>query len=409
MKKPNLLVLGASGGVANAFLHSLVHHRDLFGRLVLLDKNKKVLSNEYLDHKSLKYVFLHQKIVLPEKEKEYHAVLKKYKIGIVLDITDMASIPVIESTDKLGISCVNTGMNDDKRDIADLVFEAYHRKNELNKAPHILCSGMNPGVVNMWVRYGIEKFGIPDEIIHFEYDTSKIVKGWKSMMTWSIHEFIAEALVDPAGFVIGRDNAKKMPSSSIDYREDMKPILKPILSLDKYPEGFILVHEENASVGSKYDIPSKFIYAVNMQTMENLMRLYRAKHNITIKDFILGDNTHIILDGSDSIGVILEYGDKKVYYFNTISNISVMGTNATYTQVIVGVFSALFTLMFDRLPKGIHFPEDLYHSHYRYYLFDNMRVQEFVFKKEKSGKLSRVSYNPEIKIKRNDHFDHMFI
>ena len=71
MIKPNLLVLGASGGVANAFLHSLVHHRSLFNKLILVDKNKKVLSDPYINHKELRYTFVKKEIKLPDKEKEY--------------------------------------------------------------------------------------------------------------------------------------------------------------------------------------------------------------------------------------------------------------------------------------------------------------------------------------------------
>jgi len=35
-KKINLLVLGASGGVSNAFLHYPSHHRNFFDKIVLL-------------------------------------------------------------------------------------------------------------------------------------------------------------------------------------------------------------------------------------------------------------------------------------------------------------------------------------------------------------------------------------
>ena len=113
MKKPNLLVLGASGGVANAFLHYLVHHRKFFGKLVLLDKNKKILSDCYIDHKGLDYTFIHKKIVLPEKENEYRDILMRHKIDIVLDVTGMDSIPIIESTNKLGLNYINSAMNDE--------------------------------------------------------------------------------------------------------------------------------------------------------------------------------------------------------------------------------------------------------------------------------------------------------
>ena len=119
-------------------------------------------------------------------------------------------------------------------------------------------------------------------------------------------------------------------------------------------------------------------------------------------------NTNIPLEGSDNIGVLLNYNDKKVYYFNSAFNISMVGTNATYFQVITGIFAALFTLLFDKLDKKVYFVEDLDNTHYQNYMFDNMRVQEFIFKKIK-GKTKIIKYNPMIKIKTTNNFKHIYI
>jgi hypothetical protein len=55
--RPNLLVLGASGNVARAFLRRLGGNRVHFGRLVLLDKNRGVLANRHLDPRRLDLSF----------------------------------------------------------------------------------------------------------------------------------------------------------------------------------------------------------------------------------------------------------------------------------------------------------------------------------------------------------------
>jgi homospermidine synthase len=408
MRKKNLLILGASGGVANAVLHYLAHHRNFFNKIILLDKRKKVLSNQYVDHKALDYIFMHKDLKFPKDEAYYQQILKKHRIDIVLDITDMDSLPVLESTDRAGISYINTALNDSKETVSNLVFQINEKKKQLKSAPHILCTGMNPGIVNMWVAYGIEKFGKPSEITHFEYDTSKVAKKWKSMMTWSINEFIEEAVKDVGGYMLGKDKVKPLFPNAIENRVYMKSILEPILKLEKYPHGFSVLHEENVSIAQKYDIPSRFIYAVNMKTMENLIKIYESKHKVGEDDLILGDNTNEVLEGSDSIGVILEYPEKRIYYFNTVPNIAVIGTNATYLQVAIGIFAALFSLLFDKLKKGTHFIEDLHNTHFKYYMFDNMRVQEFIFEKNKKG-LRLENYNPEIRIKRNNRFEHIYI
>ncbi len=400
------MVIGASGGVANAFLHHLSNYRGLFRKVILVDKNDKVLRDTYLNHTLLDYTFVKKKIELPPKEHEYLALLKKYNIDIVLDITDMNSIEILEATNKAGVSYINTAMNDEKKTVTELILDVLPRKDKINKAAHILCTGMNPGVVNMWVRYGIEKFGVPKQVIHFEYDTSKIAKKWHPMMTWSIHEFLVESVRDPSGVSLGRGKIKKLLPNALENRESMNTILSPIMKLDKYPLGLTVLHEENISISQKYDIPSKFIYAVNPKTMQNLIDIYEKKKNVTKGDLELGDNTTEILDGADSIGVILDYKDKLVYYFNTYPNVAVIGTNATYTQVIIGIFSALFTLLIDNLPRGVYFVEDLYHTHFKYFMFDNMRVQEYVFNKKPKA---LVHYNPMVKLKRMDRFEHLYI
>lgn len=411
MVKPNLLVLGASGGVANAFLHSLVHHRDLFNKLILVDKNKKVLSDLYINHKELKYLFIKKEIKLPEKEKEYLNLLRKHRISIVLDITDMDTIPIIEATDKAGISYLNTAMNDNKMVVTELIFNVLKRKNEFNRAPHILCTGMNPGIVNMWVQHGIEKFGVPKEIVHFEYDTSVNCNGWIPTMTWSKHEFLIECIRDPSGKMLGRNKVKTLYPNALENRVKMESFLKPFIELERYPEGFTVLHEENVTIAQKYNIPSQFIYAVNIKTMDRLIKLYEKTKKVSLNDLIQSDNRKEVLEGSDNIGVYLEYPKKRIYYFNTIPNIAIIGTNATYTQVAIGIFAAIFTIIFDKVNNGIHFVEDLSNTHYKYYLFDNMRVQEFVFKKKgiKSKQLILEKYTPEIKIKRKHHLSHVYV
>jgi homospermidine synthase len=350
-----VLLLGASGGVSNAFLHYLAHHRDYFNKLVLLDRLEGVLHDPYIDHKRLDYTFIKYEISLPKNHTSYIHILKKYHIDIVIDLTDYDTIPIIQATNEAGSSYINTAMCDKTKLVSEMIFDMYARKDSINNATHILCTGMNPGVVNMWVRHGIQKFGKPNEIIHFEYDTSSVVQNWKFMMTWSLREYIIESIEDPSGKMLGKNNLQQLHPCALSHRVDMKPFLEPILKLDRYPRGFQVLHEENCSIAQKYDIPSQFVYAVNLKTMDTLVELYKEKHKFTVHDLILGDNTSIFLDGADSIGVILEYDDKKVYYFNTEPNISVIGTNGTYTQVVVGIFSALFTLLKDKLDKKIYF------------------------------------------------------
>jgi len=175
----------------------------------------------------------------------------------------------------------------------------------------------------------------------------------------------------------------------------MRKILSPILVLKEYPEGFIVPHEEIVTLAQKYDVPARFVYAINIGTMRTLIESYKKWNRLFLSDLLHDDNTGHALDGADSIGVLLDYPDRKVYYFNAIANVSVRGTNATYTQVVTGIIAALLTLVHDNLERGVHFVEDLQDSYFESYIFDRMRVQEFVFEKE-DGRLRMSSYDPRV-------------
>jgi hypothetical protein len=115
--------------------------------------------------------------------------------------------------------------------------------------------------------------------------------------------------------------------------------------------------------------------------MAYLARLFRETGRVRIGDLEVGDNTTIPLGGSDTIGVCLEYPGRRVYYLHSLANAAVVGTNATCTQVAVGVYAALITLLHERLPPRIYFATDLYDTVYPHVLFSNQRVEHFVFEK----------------------------
>ncbi|NLE57064.1 MAG: hypothetical protein GX616_01795, partial [Planctomycetes bacterium] len=79
----------------------------------------------------------------------------------------------------------------------------------------------------------------------------------------------------------------------------------------------------------------------------------------------------------DTIGVCLQYPRRRVYYLHSLSNQSVVGTNATCAQVAIGVWAALTTMLSEPLQPRIYFPTDLYGTIYPHVLFSNQRVELF--------------------------------
>ncbi len=392
--KPNLMVVGASGHVAQAVLQRLRKRRGEFGRLVLLDSEDTVLRNEHLDHACLEYRFVRRRLEFPAGAAAYQALLRQHQINIVLDLSDLDTLPILTATDSAGVSYVNTSLNDAKRRISDLVDRVHPTRSVGRNAPHILSSGMNPGIVNVWVWHGFRQYGAPSEIVHFEYDTSTPVTGWRPTITWSRKEFLAEAVWEPTGLIVD-GYLQRLPLNSLHYREDLAPIMAPVVDLPAYPRGLLVLHEENVKLGRKLDASSRYIYAIHPETMEYLAELWRDRGRIELDDLEIADNTTVPLAGSDTVGVCMDYPDKRVYYLHSLSNDAVYGTNATCAQVAVGVDAALAALLTEPLAPRLYFASDLYDTVYSDVALKGLRVEHFVFEKRR-GRLSLARYVPRM-------------
>lgn len=377
-RPPNLLILGASGHVAGAFLLRLQAQREKFGRLVLLDPDDRVLDDVHLDQRRLEYRFIRRRLCFPEDTRYYHRLLKLHRIDIVLDLTDLDTEPILAATDAAGVSYVNTALNDSAHGVATIVSALHPTRKRQRKAPHIISSGMNPGVVNIWVWDAFRRYGAPEEIVHFEYDTSTPATGWRPTITWSRQEFLTETVWERTGLVIN-GALHLLDGNALGARQDMREVMEPVLRLRSYPRGFLVLHEENVKLGQKLGVSSKYLYAIHPWTMDYLEQLWLVRGRLSIDDLAIGDNTAVPLRGADTIGLCLNYPDKQVYYLHSLDNADVTGTNATCAQVAVGIQAALATLLTEQLAPRIYFASDLYDTVYRQVVFRSLRVEHSVF------------------------------
>ncbi len=394
-RQPQVLILGASGHVAQAFLLRMAARRNDFGQLVLVDPSDRVTRNPYLDHGTLRYEFIQRAFQFPEDTAAYHELLQQKRINIVVDLTDLDTLPILAATDELGVAYVNTALNEVKRGIAEVVADAQFTRNRPRKAPHILSSGMNPGVVNLWVWHGFQNYGAPTEIIHFEYDTSVPASGWQPIITWSRQEFLTEAVWDRTGQVVN-GTLQMLPGNSLQHRESLASVMEPVMKLPNYPHGLLVLHEENVKLGARLGASSKYVYAIHPRTMAYLEQKHRSQARVEIGDLLIGNNTTMPLEGEDTIGVCLEYPDKRVYYLHSLANNQVTGTNATCAQVAVGMDAALFALAFERLAPRVHFASDLYDTVYSDVAFAALRVEHSIFDKT-SRRLVRNRHEPRLR------------
>src|SRR4030042_1914985 len=204
--KSNVLIIGASGGVGRAFLRTLARDRGRLGKLVLVDKQEHLLDDRLLPHQELDYEFKKTAIDVDKRREDYLRLLKTHGIDTVIDLSVNETRAMLAVTDGAGVSYINTGVaNRPGENVSEVVLDLVKRKASRWNAPHILCSGMNPGIVNMWVRRGIEKSGVPKSIVHFEYDTGQPVDGGAPIIAWSRETLVDEIVNDPAGVVEGRN------------------------------------------------------------------------------------------------------------------------------------------------------------------------------------------------------------
>jgi hypothetical protein len=377
--KLNILIIGASGGVARAFLKRIGRDRQSIGRLLLADRHEGLLRDAFIPHKALNYEFIKTNVDARNDLETYRTLLRKYSIHLVIDLSVNETRPMLEATDALGISYMNTGIaNRPGEGFAEVVLDVLRTKDYGWHAPHMLCAGMNPGIVNAWVRQGIERFGVPRGIIHFEYDTGQPLKEWLPLITWSKETFLDEIVNDPAGFMEGKDRLKSLYPNPLKHRVEMKEILSAVVPLEQYPSGFLLLHEENITIAQRYDIPSRFLFAIDSRTMDYLETMYDKNGSVPLEAIWLGDNRETALKGSATVGVRLEYNDRQVYFLNRTQHEQIPGSSGSCWQVAAGLQAALQTLLQESLSDGIYFMEDLYGTLWEKRVAENLPKEELI-------------------------------
>jgi len=382
-KKENLLILGACGGVGRAFLHMLARDRWRLGKLVLVDKQDQLLDDRLLPHQELDYEFQKMAIDVDKHREDYVRLLKIHGIDMVIDLSVHETRAMLAVTDGAGVSYINTGVaNIPGENFSEVVLDLVRRKASSWNAPHIICSGMNPGIVNMWVRRGIEKSGAPKSIVHFEYDTGQPVHGGAPIIAWSRETLVDEIVNDPAGYVEGRNKIIFVQPNPLKNRVSMEEVLRPVMNLPVYPRGFLLLHEENITLGQEYDVPSRFLFSLKTETMDHLEEVYDKCKEVPVDTLALGDNRKIPLKGEATVGVCLEYENTRQYFFNTTAQGAIPGVSGSCRQVAAGLDAALWTVIEDPLAKRVYFVEDLLGTTCERLMMANLPMQQVVIRKE---------------------------
>lgn len=374
--------------MAATFLSYLGIWSQFFKQIILLDKDEKKLFKYEKKFKTVVFA------INKDSTNEFLILLKKNKIGYIVDLSNAETEVILKAVLKYGLaSYINTSFGvAQSSPLGETLINFLKKREELNKqskVPHILFSGMNPGVVNSWVQYGIKNFGKPKDVQEFEFDnTNYFLKKSSNVVTWCVEDFLDEAIFDSSEIMIGKRKVKHLYPNSLKNLFNVSDLFKPIYKIPKNVLGGIMAHEEAITLADKNNISFQYIYAYNQPTFKKLALYYDSNIRINYNDIKLIDPSRKLI-GEDVIAVRLEYSDQYVYYFNSVKNKSLKNHTATSFQVVVGVYAALAVVLFQKKKKGIFFPEDLIENDYLDFVISNLDVFEIVISKKNSKILSK--------------------
>ncbi len=420
-QNPTITVLGSSGGVAKAIAAILNNsaedtddpiHAFIEGcQLHFIDYKQKDL-----DYFHANYPNLAGKIVLHQFDINDTGKLKKHLLrtqtDLVVDVSWADTVEILACCNELGISYVNTALEntmvDEDEDLEGFTLIERYRifeqnRNRFANMKAIVCSGMNPGVVQ-WMAVELMN-RTPDEtplacyIVErdnsFYADRTRIEQH-TLYSTWSPECFLDEAILNFPMFV-------KQHEPLFLYTPVYELEFKVKLGAIRF-SGCLMPHEEVLTLGKLFNMETGFIYRVNDYTTETMRSNLSNVHDLWDWRHKVLDPADGELEGEDLVGVLLVYKDKERFMYNVKDNKSAFaryGTNATYFQVACGLYGAMSSMLLDDLPTGIFCVDELllatgsrYGQYVSYYLKDfvtgeNDHVDGFILdRKIKIGEVS---------------------
>ncbi|MDR3597507.1 S-adenosylmethionine decarboxylase [Clostridium sp.] len=376
---PTISILGSSGGVAksvlsilnkackdktdpiNSFINSCKLH------LIDLKQNDmKYYENRFpnLKNKISLYEFdLNNTEVFTEH-------LKQTNTTIVLDVSFADTVNMLRCCDSLGVIYINSAFEslsvDENNDLEGFplqeryeIFESH--RDEFQNTSAIICSGMNPGVVQWMAIDLMKKYPnkLPKACYIVEEDTSfyedeTLADKNTLYTTWSTECFLDEAIYSYPSFV-------KKHHSLFLYKDVYELEFKVVLG-EKNFYGCLMPHEEAITLGKMYDMETGFIYKINDHTTNLITDNLDNVDDLWSKPMSVLNPEVSPLKGEDLVGILLVYDDKELYMYNSLNNSKTYEkykTNATYLQVAAGIYGALATILLDNIPRGIYYVDEL--------------------------------------------------
>jgi homospermidine synthase len=375
----HITVLGSCGGVARALLATLNQAVKDQNNPIYPFLKKSMLHLVDLNQKNSNYYRtffpnLSDQIVLYQLDLRNVGLFKKYlqktNTSIVIDVSWADTTEMLSCCNELGIGYVNSALENTLVDEDESLYgfpltERYLRFEEkkptFKNTKAIVCSGMNPGVVQ-WMALKLMRKNPqqkPKACYIVENDTSfftnkNLIKPKTIYSSWSVECFLDEAILSYPMFSQHRE---------LSYLyEDVYALEYKVKLGRKEFYGCLMPHEEVITLGKLFDMEVGFIYRVNDYTT----KLIRS--NLSSVDDLWNWKQELIdplkgeVSGEDLVGVLLVYKDHEKYMYNVMKSNRIFPkykTSATYFQVACGVYAGLASLIKDPLPRGVFYVDEL--------------------------------------------------
>jgi homospermidine synthase len=301
---------------------------------------------------------------------DFREHLQKTKTKLVIDVSWADTIEMLNCCNEVGVYYLNSALENTKVDEDESLYgfplaERYIRfkdsKKSFTSTKAIVCSGMNPGIVQ-WMALKLMKETQDKKPIScyiVEHDDSffadkTLIKPNTIYTSWSVECFLDEAILSYPMFT--HHHLQHY------FYEDVYAMEFKVRLGEKEFYGCLMPHEEVITLGELFDMEIGFIYRVNEYTTELI------RNNLDHVDDLWDWPQQVIdpdvgrVEGEDLVGVLLVYEDMEKFMYNVMKTSEIYPkykTNATYFQVACGIYAGLASLILDDIPLGIHYVDEL--------------------------------------------------
>lgn len=403
----NVIFIGL-GGLCRTLLYCLPHILPNFkiNRALFIEPRDIIQGVDIPLWLIGKYQHLKISLTKENHKKVLNKIREAYYINFIIDLSvGVGALQILDYSMKNGIHYINTSLEDWKGDNkwngkSESMIEhslQHHEKKAFKYKDKgrscVINCGMNPGIVSLFIKLGIDevckrnriyggtyadraqRLGL--EVVHIsERDTCKpLIKKKKNVFvnTWSCIGFEEEAL-DSVQLGWGSHEKGKI-KGSVEYGNQL---LLPVRAVDMKArsyepkggkiEGLLVPHDENNSICDflsvgKYKPSVYYVYKSCDISVKSLNEVRNNDYKYT-KDYHILESREI-KSGYDSVGVLMMFKDKKSFCVHTIVDNDFamklsLFVNATLIQTTAGVICAIDHIL-KHMNSGVCLPEDIEH------------------------------------------------